>query len=327
MASPTPTKTPQPFSFKLVPFNYTLSKPDNGWQVGRVSIAFENATTSTIYPTITLQAELPNGIVVETREGITYTAQLILNNRDYYNSSASEKSLSLYTSQSGNPGPIPPGFRFNAIGDGTYGIEYHLIWKSAAAASPKRINFIDRPEMSFDLPSTQGSTISFPFDKLPSTISSFATLNGVDLVNDPKGIKATFTGKCGNLYYFDPKNTTPAYDSSNGIMRYLQVQVQNNDKFNEKSGQPIFAFTTFFRNGRMYVTQKAVYQGVMGMSKDGAASEIKLGPGQSNVGYIPLVWDAYNWDKTGKMPIMMSWTNTSYAIFDIEECVYVKPPR
>jgi hypothetical protein len=152
-------------------------------------------------------------------------------------------------------------------------------------------------------------------------------LNGVDLVNDPKGIKATFTGKCGNLYYFDPKNTTPAYYSSNGIMRYLQVQVQNNDKFNEKSGQPIFAFTTFFRNGRMYVTQKAVYQGVMGMSKDGAASEIKLGPGQSNVGYIPLVWDAYNWDKTGKMPIMMSWTNTSYAIFDIEECVYVKPPR
>ena len=173
-------------------------------------------------------------MVIETVEGPTYPGAVRVHIDD---SSADDQSLF-----------IPVGFRY--LKSGAY---YTVAWQSSSAATPKRIVFQDSPEFSFDLPSQQGDSISFPFDSPPIAFKSFSSLENTFMVNDPAGIVVTFTGRCANKFEFGLEEENPfnPYDPSwdAGLEQYLEMTVVNNNQFYEKTIEISFPSYIFTRDG------------------------------------------------------------------------------
>ena len=192
-----------------------------------------------------------------------------------------------------------------------------MYWQSSSAATPKRVIFQDSPEYSFDLPIQQGNSISFPFDSPPIAFKSFSSLENTFLVNDPAGIIATFTGRCGKIFEFGIEKEDP-YNSSEEL---LELNVVNNDQFYEKKIEISYPSYIFTRDGTV-ISIHYVYYGPSG-SQYGMADHlhlqygsITLGPGQSEKGYlfIPAA------SGQAESPVMIHLTNAGYDIYDIGEC-------
>ena len=276
-----PIQQDKPVTLTIIPINYTLEDQGDGWNVGTIELAFENQNAKTYYledaknwfpgagvNSFTSASILPN-IILQTNEGPTY-------------------EVMLYSEGLGSGGrlTLPPGLRYKAYQDA-----YYLTWKSATAATPKRIEFKDNPDLNFDIPANQGKTVSFPYDNPPLPVLSFSTLQGVKLADDPEGVVATFTGRCGNNLYFDPDGNK----NMNQGQVFLEVKAVNNDKYNEKTSSLIpYMYTTFSRTGD--IRSGNIFIDKSFGSGYGFFDNITLGPGQEITGYF-MVTEYYDWFK------------------------------
>lgn len=291
----------------IIPFNYALNDVGDGWNEGEVSLAFTNLTNQIIIPT---KWEFPSGAIVETQEGVTYPATIIRHGSYLVRETT---DIELYDDYDGPSGPIPPGFRFGGIG---HDARYYVSWKSATAATPKRVSFPDHPELNFDLPSQQRTKPSFPFDSPPVAVKSFSSLQNTKLTSDPSGIEATFTGRCGNVYWYEPASHT-GFEYPE--MLFLEVTVLNNDKFNERTGQFSLPFTLFLRNGRIHHYDNAQYSNVPTDSSNEPGS-ITLGPGQRQTGYLVVLQFFLRLEENEEPPIVIFWSEDDYDVYDAKEC-------
>jgi hypothetical protein len=269
--------------FTMIPYNYTLEDIGDGWNRGKILLAFENRTSTTL--NINDPIKFPSGIIVETKEGVTYPASL----DSLY---ISENYASAYIAPFNNLldfSPfylIPPGFRFASIFDDANGfsLEYGIVWKSAVAATPTRILFNDFPELSFELPE-QNINISFPYD-YPPEFSSLTSLKDTTIF-DENSIKVTFTGKCGNAVYYG----YPGYENSNSNKFFLEFLAQNQDLYNQHDLEFYFPLSAFYTD-----TINPSLQGWVWVSPGWFSSEpngdetnrLLLGPGQSSVLYVKI---------------------------------------
>ena len=306
--------SPPSFPFEIIPFGYTLEDSADGWMNGAVQLAFENTSGETIfeYPeTITF----PNGIVIETLEGVTYPGTLLRGNAGYGDAfTGVMDSLQIHYS-----GPIPPQFRFRSTGSVYFNL-FSIVWKSAAAATPKGIVFPDHPEMNFDLPSALGTIVQFPLDTSTGDIRSVTSLEDSELVNDPNGVQATFTGQCKNRFVYYPD--AGAYQMRiNRDVFYLELHIVNNDKFNDQAGQFSLAWSFFLGDGRV------IYSPNMGVSlQPGAQYEpgiIRVGPAQDILGYMPIFGPAEPEKDPPTLNVM--WSESGYTVFDTAGCEYWVP--
>jgi hypothetical protein len=315
-----PVSSSSKLQLTIDPFDYKLEEGEDGWMNGSVKVAFKNATKQFLLDQSLGISELfPIGeILLETKEGPTYPVNLLIGEYP-------ESWLYLRMTAAG----IPPGFRFSkpteVCPNTSVCNPYVLGWRSAAAATPKRIKFIDQPELDFDLPSDFGTTLNFPFDTPPSDILPITSLKGVDLVNDPEGIRATFTGRCGNFYYFAHELSSeqlgdmllgqfePVFINS----YWLELNVVNSDKFNEKVGSLKFPYTVYAADGTLSFRQNATIRKFLGSSIDDTS--VSAGPGQSITAYIQPF--SYNGEETVPKPIIIvAWSDDGYKIYDTSLC-------
>lgn len=299
---PSPSPVANRDLISLVPFDYTLKDAGDGWMDGSVTLAFENKTKKAIILE-NLVFDFKNGILLETNEGTTYPITLV-----------QETSIGIETTQLyfGRM-IIPPGFRFyrETFGPGTW---FYLYWQSAVAATPKRITFPDYPELDFDLPASQETNLEFPFTSAPATIDSIAGLEGSVLVNNPQGVISTFTGRCGDVFFFNP-GADPFYDDW-----LIEFTSTNNDAFQEQTGVYDFTVSAFSRTGDI-TFGNVYYKYDLNTGTSGYFQEIVLGPGQNQTGYLvisgPLYYPIYH----NLPPIVVKWVNeNSYKVYDLSEC-------
>jgi hypothetical protein len=307
-----------------VPYNYSLKPAGDGWNQGEVWLAFENKTNDIILPTI--QLNLPKGVVVETVEGPKYPATIVYKG----NTGLPVNPMQLYLL-----GPMPPGFRASGFTYGGSLLWYAITWKSATAATPKRIIFSDYPELSFGLPEL-GSKIKFPFDNPPRNVKSFADLKGVVWSRNEKGVEVIFTGRCGNLKFLDPSQS-PNWPNE----LYIEVQVQNHDAFNQQELAFNFPVSSFYYDSSIGSANGLVVMDprpfVFGESDSGGITppysldqkvKISIGPGQSRRGLIRLYFFGY-WAPLAP-PIVVLWRLTintevnDYQIYDAKGCTIRK---
>ena len=296
------TPAPPPFPFDIVPYEYTLEDREKGWKRGTVGLAFENTGVDVAWGIP--QIDLPAGAVVYTKEGPTYPATL-------YDTCGSSPWIAVDKIYAMETGPIPRGFRFATapVPDRGSSCRHAIKWNSASAATPETIHFPDHPELSFALPVEQGASIQFPFDYPPIEVSSFSDLEGTDLVNDPEGVRATFTGRCDCGDYRHAA--------------FLDLQFENNDKFYERAAEFVFGHTNFIPEGR-FGHEDGQVDPVSGghFARNGSSpweehgpGQITLGPGESGIGGIYLF-------SSGTDPsYILTWGDDSeFALYDVSEC-------
>jgi hypothetical protein len=296
-APPPPAPTEDSPRLTIVLSNYTLVDAGDGWNEGTVDLALENKTQFTIingnpseFGDSSLFAERQK-IIIETVEGPTYDGKLWWSDKNGFSGDSY----------------IPAGFRYLNDGGGTM----TLHWKSATAATPKRLTFPGHPEYDIDLPIQKGQVIAFPFDTSPVPMKSFSTLKGTLLANDPAGIVATFTGRCGNAYWYDLEYSR--FDDP--TRSYLEVNVVNNDKFNEKTVTFFpYSFSIFTADGH---TSYGSFN----------AGEITLGPDQSKTIHIIIIPD-HSYGPNGEAPVVVLYSDAThqvYDVYDVTDCGYKKP--
>ncbi len=301
-ATPFPTQTKKE-TLAIIPFNYQLKDAGDGWNEGSISIAFENRDDFIFYTEFAEASdviwnpyfsEADGNPILETNEGIEYPVSLI----------TSTGSI--------NKIKIPPGFRFADTGRTT-----QISWKSASAATPKRIVFKNNPELSFDIPSNQNEFINFPYDSPPVPIKSFSSLKDVYLVNDANGISAKFTGRCGNSFWFNPHEAT---NFENGNTMFLEITSINNNQFDDVESvyDYPYSYTIFGEDGLVE------YQDHFGHTPY-VSNSIELGPAQSATIYVPIANENEFVRFDPKSAIVVIFTAAGYDVYEVGECQYAPP--
>lgn len=308
LPEPTPTQSTV-FPFKVVPYNYSLVDADDGWKKGEVYLAFENATNTNIDLSVAYQFQFQSSKyewIIETAEGVTYPAQLY------------QWGMGVPAIELPFEGVLPPGFRFTKYENFYDNI---LLWQSANAATPTKVTVKDHPEISFDLPQ-QNQTIPFPFDAQPSNLISISSWANKDLFNQPNEVQITFTGRCGNLFYFRPD-----YQSMWQTPRslYIEVQVTNHDKFNQHTANLSLPFMIFERDGFIRWTSNVFYQSEI-PSEYGESGSIEVGPDQNLLGYLLIIDGEEYALKDDPLPIITIWNGEEYQTFDAASCNFSEPP-
>lgn len=299
-----PPSSPQPnsdLSVVLIPFNYTLQDLGDGWNQGQVSIAIENTTDT---PIVIREIKLGE-VVIETKEGVTYTGEL--SSSDYGNNL---DTIDLYQDSI-----IPPHFRFAVNSTVADGLSWYITWKSAIAATPTKITFSEQPQLDINIPSEQGSSISFPFDSAHSPrMDSISSLNQISLGIFNDNIKASFTGKCWDFLDLNPN---PRWNYTNVF--FLEFVTNNTDQFNQQTTLVNNPMSFFYEDGRFVqqILETPIFWDVdKGDIPSSWETEIALGPGQAKTGYMlatgyPATYSSY------LPPIFVIWDpDGSYTVFD-----------
>ncbi len=217
-------------------------------------------------------------------------------------------------------GVILPGFRFTKY-ENFY--ENILLWQSASAATPTKAIVKDHPEISFDLPQ-QNQTIPFPFEAPPANLISISSWANKDVFNQPNEIQITFTGQCGNLFYFRPDYNRQMDNLQLARTVYIEVQVTNHDKFNQHKADLSIPYMIFERDGFIRWANNIFYQSEI-PSQYGESGSIEVGPDQSLLGYFNLIGGAWEL-KDDPLPIIMIWNGQEYQVFDTASCNFSPSP-
>ncbi len=184
-----PTSTPMTPLFRLVPFDYLESSPENGWVTVSFHLAVENITDheiniSSAYirqsgTSFSINPPDPHilktgGFTVQTQEGVEY---------DVYHGDE------LFI-----PGPLPMGYRFT-IGD-QWGKPTRFEFRRAEAATPVSVTVVDFPSLNFPLPPENSNVPSFPGNLDDQAIQNISQLQGT--VFSSSSVRITLTGTCHN---------------------------------------------------------------------------------------------------------------------------------
>ena len=321
------------FPFAVTPYDYRLEDTEDGWQKGTVQLSFANRTTNVI-PTAHMEENIrfPNGLTVETAEGVSYPAQIMgeIYNPDGTHSTYNNSWAPLAEAQPWTPineldfsrpwvVPIPPGFQVNSfITWGAWSTRYRIEWQSAAAAHPTRIVFNDYPELSFNLNDSRDTLPHSLFFQSP--VESFANSAGTVWTEEEGGIRVVLTGRCGNNAYLTPN--IPAIDYNDRLL--LEVYIQNQDLFYQRESAFDFPVSVFFYDAsRDWVNGAAWFSSGNFSPMAGYSDEtdiISLGPGQTQVGYVDLSW-SIGYGIYPSFVVLWGVDGHDYKIYNLRECV------
>lgn len=296
--------------YTLVPYGYSLEPVGDGWNEGKVFLAFENATSTFIE--MAGPMEFPNGIVVETQEGVTYDAHVSEISLGFWYPDRPVKATEFQL--------VPPGFRFSRyLHSSGASITHGVTWKSATAATPKRIRFNDFPDLSFELPSL-GTPILFPFDSPPIEIMQLMQMEGVSLGSVEGVIEARFTGRCGNDSYFGKAS----WVDPNSL--YLELTVENHDAFNAQYLPLRLRVSAFYSHPQHDWADGLLWMG--GGHFTFAPGEwgqddlgFELGPAQTKLGYALISGRLQGSTVRPPFIVLFGIGEDGYVVFDGNECV------
>jgi len=290
----------------LIPYNYQMNDVGGGWNSGRVNIAIANMTNEIIR----FKYIIFSGIIIETKEGQTYNAQIDMTSTVGWEYAGGLSALTDNTL--GYESLIIPGTQFSKLVASVPPLEYSISWRSATAATPIKVVFNDFPDLSFNLPNEKGGELSFPFITTPISIQSVDALKGVKIQLDNEKIEANFTGMCH-------KQESTSYSN----LYLIEFSIKNEDAFQEST------FTSLGINSVMYLEN-----GGYGYYNDPIYPESRenihrlsnnqgfiIGPGQNAItfiigGEIRGGRDEYS----GKVYSALIWPDGSYSFYDLTSC-------
>lgn len=246
----------------MIGYNYTLTDVGDGWNEGKVYLAFENISGEFVGGE---DVDISGGIV-ETQEGKSYPTEW-RSQAEFAGGPASG-----FDFFSGIPKIVPPHFRWTQVylhGVGNTPEVFFLKFRSAVAAHPLRIVFPSRPDLNLDLASSQLS-LAFPAESsILSSAKPISALAGKVLADDPAGLRVTLNG-------------TGFYNVNGYLGLFLGYTVTNNDKLDSHKISVTSPFMAYFDQEGLVNT--FLQEG--GLNYETFSFE--AGPGQSKTDVVQL---------------------------------------
>ena len=307
--SPQNTSSGETLELRLVGYNYQLRDAGDGWNRGRVDLAFENTTSSPFppdHPPRSWGASSLDNAYVETEEGRGYPAQVLCQVADTRTGPRYEEVDNPFYAMPA----IPPGFCLTggwAYGDsetpikrwdpnwpgwyyGSYWGNCHLEFRAAGAAHPTVVMFPNRPDWTINLVSASGTSPQMPTSLSTTSFQPLSSISGTVVFDEPNGLRITLSG-C-------------IRDRNDDFITALLV---NQDQFDESSAGVLWPAIT-------HITDQGEARYVPATSLS-----FSLGPGQIQEElFYKLLGGRAGEEYTH---IVMHWPDGRYAVYTTAGCL------